>query len=244
MIKVLIVEDEENILKGIQYMVNWNKCGSTVVGTAWNGEEGIKMIKNLKPDIVITDVRMPFVDGLEMIEAAQKFHDFESIIISGYNSFDYAKTAIHLDVTNYILKPIDYKEVEETLIKLKENISNRRSNIVEKHTVFYSQKMKEIIEYIDEHISERLTLSSLCDVFHVSTTTLNNLFKKEVNTTVNDYINSAKINKSIDLIKSEKYLVYEVAEMLGYNDYKYFSKVFKKYTDKSPSEFISDHQTK
>lgn len=244
MIKVVIVEDEENILKGIQYMVNWDKCACTVVGTTWNGEEGIKMIQELKPDIVITDVKMPFVDGLEMIEEALKNHDFESIIISGFSSFDYAKTAIHLGVTNYILKPIDFNEVEETLIKLKDIIIGKRAEDKEEHKIYYSQKVKEVIDYIDEHISEKLSLSTICDIFHISTTTLNNLFKKEVNTTVNDYINRTKINKSIDLIKTEKYLVYEVAEMMGFNDYKYFSQVFKKYTDMSPSEFIKQNENK
>lgn len=242
MIKVIIVEDEENIRKSVEYSVNWDECGCVVAGTAWNGNEGLALIENIKPDIVISDVSMPFKNGLEMIEEARNTdHRFEAIIISGYSDFEYAKSAIHLGVSDYILKPIDYKEVEESLIKLKNKIYSRRDNVSENELVFYSQRMKDILDYIDQNIESKLSLNVLTDEFGVSTTSLNKLFKKEINTTVNDYINKAKINKSIELLKSEKYLIYEVAEMLGFSDYKYFSHVFKKYTNRTPTEFLKQN---
>lgn len=103
---ILLVEDEENIREGIKKIFDWEKANSELIGVAENGEEGIKKIHVYKPDIVITDVRMPHLNGLEMIEEAMKFHNFSSIIISGYDDFNYVKTALRLNVIEYILKPI------------------------------------------------------------------------------------------------------------------------------------------
>lgn len=241
MIKVIIVEDEDNIRNGINYMVNWESCGCTVVGTAWNGKEGLGLIQRLNPDIVITDVSMPYLDGLEMIQKAKETHDFETIIISGYSEFEYARKAIELNVSQYILKPIDYSEVECALKEINKSIEEHRDQDTDL-IIHYSKKMRSIIDYIDLNIEEKITLDNLCDHFKMSSTSLNKLFKNEVNTTANDYINSTKIKKSIEMIKSEKYLIYEIAEMLGFNNYKYFSQVFKKYTHYSPTEFMKQHQ--
>lgn len=240
MYKVIIVEDEENILKSIQYMINWSELDCVVVGTAWSGELGLDLICDLRPDIVISDVRMPFMDGLEMIKKGLECHNFESIIISGYSSFEYAKTAIHLGVNEYVLKPIDYDEVESSIERIVSKIVGMKSVKKNENINHYSKRVKGVMEYIEENINSKITLSELCEVFNISSTTLNNLFKKELNTTVNAYINRRKIKKSIELIQSEKYLVYEIAEILGFSDYKYFSRVFKKYTSQSPTEFMKN----
>ncbi len=240
MVKVIIVEDEENIRKSIEYMVDWEKCGCVVVGTAKNGLEGVDLITKTFPDIVISDVRMPFKNGLEMIKEASLDQSFHSIIISGYSDFQYAKKAIHLGVNEYLLKPIDYRELETTLVKIKEVINQDRKLDPNTIKIHYSARMKNILDYIDDNIESKLTLSLLEEEFNLSSTSLNNLFKQEVNTTVNDYINQTKIKRAIELMKSEKYLVYEVAEMLGFSNYKYFSQVFKKYTKKSPTEFLKN----
>lgn len=238
MIKVLLVEDEENIRKGIGYMLDWEKLNIVLVAQAWNGKQGLEYIEEFKPDLVITDVRMPFVDGLEMIREGKNIHDFESIIISGFSEFDYAKEALVLGVSEYILKPIDYEELSEAIIRIKPKIKAKNPQTSSDPAIrCQSQKMKRIIKYIDDNLSQKLTLSDLCDIFEISSTSMNDLFKQEVNTTVNDFVNQKKINKAIQLIREEDYKIYEIAEMLGYSDYKYFNYVFKKYTDVTPSKF-------
>lgn len=238
MIKVLLVEDEENIRKGIGYMLDWEKLDIVLVAQAWNGKQGLEYIDEFKPDLVITDVRMPFVDGLEMIREGKKTHDFESIIISGFSEFEYAKEALVLGVSEYILKPIDYAELSNAISRIKPKIKAKNPKSSSDPTIRYqSQKMKRIIKYIEDNLNQKLTLSDLCDVFEISSTSMNELFKQEVNTTVNDFVNQKKINKAIQLIREDDYKIYEIAEMLGYNDYKYFNYVFKKYTDVTPSKF-------
>ncbi|WP_242069279.1 response regulator [Paenibacillus dendritiformis] len=118
MYKVLIVEDEDIIRNGLIYMVDWPKLNSIVVRRAADGIEGLAKIKELQPDIVITDVRMPFQDGIQMLRQSKAEHDYEAIIISGYSELEYARQAISLSVSEYLLKPIDFDKLNAAIVKL------------------------------------------------------------------------------------------------------------------------------
>ena len=126
MLKVLIVEDEDIIRKGLAYTIDWVSMGYTVVGEAANGEEGLEKIKELIPDVVIADIRMPKLDGITMIREASKYIKFESIILTSYAEFEYAQQAIGLKVFDYMLKPIDEAALQETMIRLHQVIINSR----------------------------------------------------------------------------------------------------------------------
>lgn len=130
MFKVIIADDEERVCKLIMKLVDWEKLDMEVVGVAHNGIEAIQIIEEHGPDIVITDIRMPGYDGLEMIEKAKDFkEDLEFIIISGYGQFEYAQRAIKYGVKDYLLKPIQKNELMETLIKLGEGLKNTRGQL-------------------------------------------------------------------------------------------------------------------
>lgn len=120
MIKVLIADDELKVCQLINFLVDWQAMGMKVVAIVHNGVDAINAIKEHRPNIVITDIRMPGCDGLEMIEQANQLEpDLEYIIISGYRQFDYAKKAISYGVSNYLLKPIDKNELILSLEKVR-----------------------------------------------------------------------------------------------------------------------------
>ena len=108
MYKVFLVEDEDIIRKGLRYVIDWQSVGCVVVGEADNGIDGIKGIRALEPDIVLTDIRMIGMDGLEMLSSSIQESGYDAIIISGYDEFAYAQRAVSLGVTEYLLKPIDF----------------------------------------------------------------------------------------------------------------------------------------
>ena len=169
MFEVLIVEDEDLIRKGLAYTFNWIDYDCVVVAEACNGKEGLKFIKEKRPDIVLTDIKMPFLDGLEMLGSFEK-RDFETIIITGYAEFEYAKEAIKYNVSEFLLKPIDHKELGKAIEKLTKKISNKRMiNIISKNVKdfseiiildneFYFQKsnyeswlIPKVLEYIEKN---------------------------------------------------------------------------------------------
>jgi len=129
MLKVLIADDEKLICRLIQALADWEALGMEVVGIAENGIEALEKIKELHPDILITDIRMPGCNGLELIAQAKDVHkDIEVAIISGYAHFEYAQKAIRYGVGSYLLKPIQQVELMETLEKLKKRVLAKKGN--------------------------------------------------------------------------------------------------------------------
>lgn len=121
--KVMLVEDEALILQGLQAILDWEKLGLTVIHTAINGEEALKCWDREPVDIVVTDIEMPRMGGLELLkQIREKDARVRFIILTGYDEFEYARLAIRLEVENYILKPIDEEELEKALLEAVEHL--------------------------------------------------------------------------------------------------------------------------
>lgn len=265
MFRVLIIEDEDIIRKGLIFTTNWKQANCIVVGEAANGLEGVKEIERLKPDIVITDINMPHKDGLNMLRETMHVYHYDAIIISGYNEFEYAKQAISLGVSEYLLKPI----VSEELYKALEKITSKREADLELKSQMESMDFENLnnsilphekiaatsdmnkytyimISYIQERYFKKISINDISKKYDISSTYLNSKFKSDTGYTFGDYLNRYRIKKSIELLNKNEYKVYEVADMIGMYDYKYFIKVFKKYVGDTPLKFIQrtkDHIT-
>lgn len=257
MYKVLIVEDEDIIRNGLTYMVDWPKLNCIVVGRAADGIEGLAKIKELQPDIVITDVRMPFQDGIQMLKQSKAEHDYEAIIISGYSEFEYAQQAISLSVSEYLLKPIDFDKLHAAMVKIIAKIQlnrqrqNEKKSFEERHLynelldIQYlevrtnkTKYVDSMIEYIKQHYSKKISINDLSASLQISTVYLYSKFKEETSYTFNDFLNRYRMIKAIELLKQGDLLIYEIAERVGFQEYKYFSQVFKKYIGHSPTSFL------
>ncbi|OPJ56607.1 response regulator [Clostridium oryzae] len=129
--KVLIVDDEPFVRQGLRELIDWKKYGYKIDGEANDGEEALEIIKRASPDIVVTDIRMPEMDGLEFIREAREFvkKDTEFIILSGYGQFEYAQKAIEYGVSNYLLKPIEEEQLIEILLSSKEKFTKNRNKL-------------------------------------------------------------------------------------------------------------------
>ncbi len=150
MLRVLLVDDEPNVRNGIRIMIPWDELGLAVIAEAGDGDEGLSKILSLKPDIVIADVKMPGMTGIQMIEAACK-NGFKGkcLILSGYSDFTYAKEAMQLGVKQFILKPLD----EDELIKALKDVHYQILN--ERQSSYYADKGNE---YINEKLVKALLL--------------------------------------------------------------------------------------
>ncbi len=244
MYKVLVVEDEYLIRKGLLFSFDFNLFHASVIAEAENGKDGLLKIQNLHPDIVITDITMPFMSGLEMIEKSRN-ENYEAIILSGYNEFEYAKKALSLDVVHYILKPIDHEELKLAMQKAIKRLETKQalSLIKEQNNLlkdfhpssYYSKTMVEIIE---QNYAKKLQMNDCVNILNVSSSLLNRKFKEEVGTTFNEYLNRYRIQKAIEHIKNNDLPIYKIAEVCGFSDYKYFNQVFHKYLGCSPKDYL------
>ena len=131
--RIMLVDDEEEVRKAIIRKMDWESLGFMVVGDAENGEDALEKLEQLEPDVVITDIRMPYVDGLTLTaRIREKYPSMKILIFSGYDDFEYAKQAIKLNVTEYILKPVNGEELAVILKRIRDSLDEeveQRRNI-------------------------------------------------------------------------------------------------------------------
>lgn len=146
MIGMIIADDELLIRQGLQ-SISWNEYGIELRGLAANGAEALSLIRDTLPGILLTDIRMPGMDGLKLIDAAKKFvPDIKSILITGYQDFDYAYTAIKLGATGYILKPSNPNEIIQAVLKAKEQIDAESNEKLERERILQQiDNMQDIV---------------------------------------------------------------------------------------------------
>lgn len=242
MLKVLIVEDEEMIRKGIVLTVDWAALDCVVVGEASNGLEGLEAARRLEPSLIITDLKMPQMDGIEMLRSLReqgcKAH---VIILTAYDNFSYAQSALRLGAVDYLLKPFHDGDLENAIIQLQSRMKSD-SDIPETiGTPRKGDKSKYVLEamaYISKHYNEPdISVGTVAQSLNISEGYLSHTFKKETDYTLLNYLTRYRIHKAMELLKDCRVKVYEVAEQVGYRDIAYFSATFKKYTGLSPSEY-------
>lgn len=252
MYQVLIVEDEEIIRKGLVYTIPWSEMDCCVVGEAANGVEGIAQIEKLHPDIVMVDINMPVKDGLEMLRETIDKHHFSAVILSGYSSFDYAKTAMHLGVTEYLLKPINREELRAAVENAKQRQEMRHAwaglrqeqgalldvrlldRTVDEET---DQVVRQMLNFIEQHFSEKIVMQDVVSQLNYSETFLNRRFKKVTGMTFTEYLNRFRIQKAVEILKDQDVSSHEVGYLCGFSAPKYFKDVFRKYVGCTPREY-------
>lgn len=260
MLRVLIAEDEDIIRKGLIFTTDWLGMNCVVAAEAANGQEGLEKILECRPDIVIADIHMPLMDGIDMIKKASETAKFKSIILTSYADFDYAKRAIEAKVSEYLLKPVDEEELKSLIGRIeKEIVSSRQmEHMLEQaeqadvlsgslNLEYYmkldlseNQYISRTIEEIRLHYAEKLSVETISDKLGVSSSYLSRKFKEVTGQTFLDFLNKYRVQQAVSLLETRTYRISEISEATGFSDYKHFCAVFKKYTTKSPTKFIKD----
>lgn len=268
MYKVLIIDDEEIIREGLKTVIDWDSLGCKVIGEASDGDEGLEMLSSMQPDIVITDIRMPGLNGLEMISKLKKHkHECKIIILSGFRDFEYAQQAVKLGAFRFLLKPTNTKEIiqsiEEAIIELKKLKSNEeifkslkkkvkedynlsdRVTITEDKSLNTNEKNSKFLvvkalSFMKENVNMGLTLKDVSAHLFISTWYLSKLIKKETGSTFIDILSEIRIDEAKKLLVQPQYKIYEVSAMIGFTDVTYFNKLFKSITGLKPMEFRND----
>ena len=241
MLKVLIVEDEEMIRKGIVLTVDWAALDCVVVGEAANGAQGLEAARRLEPSLIITDLKMPQMDGIEMLTALRKEGCTAYVIIlTAYDNFAYAQSALRLGAVDYLLKPFHDGDLENAITRVQQR-QQPAADAAPIGTPRKGDKSKYVLEamdYISKHYNEPdISVGTVAQSLNISEGYLSHTFKKETDYTLLNYLTRYRIHKAMELLKDCRVKVYEVAEQVGYRDIAYFSATFKKYAGISPSEY-------
>jgi len=239
MYKAVIVDDEEDIRYLIKYMIEKSDKDFEVVGEATDGESGIELCKELVPDVVFADIRMPVMGGLEMIGKLKDIlPSVQTIIISGYGYFSYAQEAMRQGAVGYLLK--SYKEktnkrrMENEIKKFKNSWKQKDNESLD--IDIENEQIKKALFYIHENYSTDITLEDTAGAVFMNSSYFSALFKKELGRSFISYVNKLRMEKAIKLLDEERFKVVEIAHILGFRDVSYFNRVFKKYYGYVPSK--------
>lgn len=246
MYKVIIVDDEERIVEGLQKVVDWKSYGCEVVDTAYDAKSGAQRIRSNNPDILFMDIKMPGIDGLAMLAGLKgEFPNMQITVLTGHRDFEYAQRALHIGVTRFLLKPSKMNELDEALQTMVENLNNKQESAnptPEEQSTDYSTAannfiVRRAVKYIEQHYSEKLTLSSVADSIYVSQWYLSKLLNGCLGISFSKLLNQTRINKAKQMLEDPYLKIHVISELLGFNDITHFSKIFKKLEQVSPNEY-------
>ena len=238
-LSVLLVDDEIMIREGFKQLFDWEAHDCEVVGEAADGMEALSKIDSLKPDIAIMDINIPIMNGLKVIQLSRMKHPNTAfIIVSGYDDFSYCREALRLQITDYILKPVNYEEFGTCIDNLKIALFQRKS--LEKEDYQEDRPIHGILRYLQEHLEEEISLSVLAEEFHLNPQYISQLFKNEIGVNFLAYLTNIRMEKAKKLLLTTSLSIAEVSVRSGYGDYRVFTKVFKKSEGITPSQYRTD----
>ena len=240
MIRALVGDDEENIRNGLIRQIESLNLGIQVVAAAENGRQVMDCYEKMTPDLLVLDINMPLMNGLECIEQIRaQDQDCVILILSGYDSFSYAQKAIQHHVDFYLLKPVEDEELEDVLRQSVQRFQSR----MEQRKLLRKMKEKEpepasLIRYLYEHFTDPdLNAEKLQEQFSISHSTLFKLVKTATGKTLVELITDLRMDLAQRLLRQKELPVKEVAGRCGYSGQFYFSRIFKKQTGLSPKEY-------
>ncbi|MDQ6598156.1 response regulator [Bacillus salipaludis] len=239
--KMLIVDDDWLISSSLMAMDEWNERNIDVIGTAENGTEALYWLENEKIDMILTDIRMPNMDGLELTK-----HIYENspriqvIIMSGYEEFTYAHNALKYNARGYILKPIDTDELFEVIDKIQKEteIKSQDSPLNEEKSASYHERLVlSAKSYINANYMKTISLKDVAKRVHLTEHYFGQIFKATTNESFNQFLTRVRMEKACHLLKNPNLKYYQISQQVGYTDPKYFTKMFQKSYGSTPREY-------
>lgn len=256
--KLLIVNDEEIVAETMKKEINWKLYGVDEVLTSYSADSARRYIAEGDVDIMLCDIEMPGENGVHLLRwVRENIEEIECIFLTCHANFDYARAAIELNCQDYLLLPAKYETIGETVKKVVERIMKKREDL--KYLEFGRSAIKEKVEHalevhgeklsqqeiIDKTVSyilenlgcESLSVQAVSDQLYLHPYYLNRIFKKNLGTSISQYIISQRMKMAAQFIKEKKLSANAIAEEVGYKNYSNFHMAFKKYFGCSPTKF-------
>ncbi len=229
--RILLADDESAPSEILRYFIRENSLPLEVVGETHDGEETVKAILRLRPDIVFLDIEMPGLNGLQVMEQIGREYDgkVDFIIITAFDSFSYAQQALRMNAKDFLLKPVMYEQFCETMERV---IGYRYSD---------NPSFNQLLEYIDGNYDKELRLSDCAQAMNMSESNVARLFRRYLDTSFTSYCNGIRMRRAKELL-GEGYSIKETANMTGYNNLNYFYRVFKNQYQMTPKEYMENRR--
>jgi Response regulator containing CheY-like receiver domain and AraC-type DNA-binding domain len=245
----LIIDDEKPVHRVILALGHWFDLDIAEPESAYDGRSGLSAMRELRPDIVFLDMKMPLMNGGEFLKAASpEFPDTKFIVVSGYDEFTYTRIAIQYQALDYLLKPIVEEELNEALKRARDLLDAENGTVrAEAHAAAAAVSAERLAgavrDYLDKNYARDIHLSELAETFHFSKEYISKLFKEKYDIGIYEYVLKYRMTRAKELLLNGDLQIQSISERLGYKDSNYFSKAFRTFYGLSPSEFKEKSQT-
>lgn len=251
---ILVVDDEPNARFGVSYTLQeWGGEGA-VIDSAENGAQALERLRSQPYDLLLTDIRMPVMDGIQLLEAVRADHNpIRCIMLTGFAEFEYAQSALRLGVVDYLLKPVQQDQLVEAVEKALSalhteqtaaNSRARQDSSSEEPLQLQphpdepdNPSVAKAIRYIHEHIHEALPIKEVAAHVHLNSSYFSVLFKEELGINFIDYVTEFRMKKAKELLVHSTLSLDDISEQIGYQTTSYFIKIFKKHEQMTPKTY-------
>ena len=254
----MIVDDEVVVVRALKRRVDWKRFDIGQVYEANSMKQAMEIFREQEIDILLCDIEMPEGTGLELFEWVKGYFPYvECIYVTCHPDFEYIRSAMRLGSFDYLLKPIDYDELYEVLGRavkradansiVKEHVHQKARNLLRQEpgqdqgSADVTEKIKK---YVKDHIQEEISMGDIAEVVYLNPQYMVRLFRKQEGISILEYITNTRVSMACDLLRETDYSINQVAGLVGYANYSYFSRVFKKITGKSPQEYKKESETR
>lgn len=262
---LLIVDDEVLTRMALRKGICWEKLGIGTIFEAGSASTAKEVLLSSKVDLVLIDIDMPGENGISLLEWIREMigEALPCAFLTCHADFSYAKQAIHFNSVDYLLKPADFQEVENLILRMinrtrKEEENREMSKYAhqwlqereqegkkhEKSTTSTNEIVDRMVVYIRSHLSEKLSLAEMAHTVGLNMNYLNKVFKERVGYTVNQFIIKEKMELAAWMLCNSKLRAYAIAESLGYDNYSNFVNIFKKTYGVSPNQYAEQNRKK
>jgi two-component system response regulator YesN len=239
--KLLILDDDIQIREGIQHSIDWAHIGIDEVKSAGDGVSGMEIASFFRPDIILSDVRMPGINGLDFLREIKKILPHSKVIlVSGYDDFEYLQKAIKYKADAYELKPVKVQNLINLVEEMKKKIITERESAASAETnesPMYKPKIMKAVDYINTHFDEPLSTAAMGKILNLTPNYFCTVFRQETGKSFSAYLNEVRLKSAVYLLEHTDLLSYEIAAQCGFHDYIYFSQVFRKKCGCSPRSY-------
>lgn len=250
MLKLVIAEDEEIIRRGLVCTFDWEKLGVVVVGDAEDGVEALELIHEKKADVILTDIRMPRLSGIDLAKRLQGEHRTVHVVfLTSYADFDYAQQAVRLGAADYLLKPVEEEALVPVFARLQTCAAAAGGDRMalpgqlDAWTAYRdcakrNPYVRVALGTIEARYASRPSIETIAADEGVSSSYLSRKIKEVTGKTFGELLTAYRLQKSIELLSEGRLRVYEIAERAGFGDYKNFAQVFKRIMHTTPKAFM------
>lgn len=238
----MVVEDQYHFRKGLVRMIEESEHNWQVVSEASNGLDALKMLEVHKPDLVLTDIRMPAMDGIEFVTQMRRMHpDTIVVILTGFKHFEYAQAAVKLGVMDFLVKPCTEEDVRDMLSRASVKFEAGRAQVPKANALQQEEKqdkaIRKAIAYIEKHYADDCRMTEVAGHVRLNPSYFSVLFKKETGESFTSYVTRYRMEKAMQLLRTTDMKVFEIASVTGFGEPNYFTNVFRQHLKLSPKEW-------